>query len=237
MKQVDTGLTSALWGISRTGRPQVFVNHSWVPVSGVFKHVSSGEAGVWAIKEDDQVLYRAGISHLNPTGMVWKTVGGSLRQVDSGSAGVVYGIDKAQNLHCRGGIQKDLPTGLLWKRIPGSYKHVTCGLRGCWVITRDDKILFRQGVTGSFCKGFVWTPVLKPKKMKYIECGSDGVLWAVAEDGEVWYREGSDDLHPYGKQWKKLNIERTFDMVTSGLNGQYALSRAGYVYHLEGKNR
>ena len=236
VKQVDTGLTSALWGINPAGRPMVFLNHStWVPVSGIFRDISSGEAGVWAVKGDSQVFYRAGVSHLNPTGISWKTVGGHLRQIDSGAKGVVYGIGKDKKLVCRSGIQKDLPTGLRWKPIQGSYKHVTCGYRGCWVITQSNDIKFRVGITASHCIGDSWVQVTPPKKMRYIESGSKGILWAVSENGEVWYREGVDDLHPYGNKWKKLNLGGTYKLITSGLNGQYALDSSGYVFHLEGQ--
>jgi hypothetical protein len=236
MKQIDTGLTSALWGVSPLGQPMVYVNYSWVPVSGIgFKDISSGGAGVWAVKGDGQVFYRAGVHYLNPTGMRWKNVGGYLKQVDSGARGVVYGIGQNQNLVCRSGIQKDLPTGLRWQRIEGSYKHVTCGYRGCWVITTDDNVQFRLGITADDCKGRTWVPVKSPKKMTYIESSGDGILWAVAKNGEVWYREGVDDLHPYGSQWVKFDLDDKFSMITSGLIGQYALDASGYVYHLQRK--
>jgi hypothetical protein len=234
-RQVDTGLTSALWGVSPAGQPMVYLNETWVPVSGVFKDISSGEAGVWAVKGDGQVFYRAGVSHLNPTGMRWKNVGGYLRQVDSGSKGVVYGIDQERKLVCRGGIQKDLPTGLKWKNIEGAYKHVTCGYRGCWVIRDDNRIQFRLGITDDNCEGRVWVNVNAPKQMRYIENGGDGTLWAVDENAEVWYREAVDALHPYGTDWAKLNLGGAFRMITSGFDGQYALDISGYVYHLEGK--
>ena len=235
MKLIDTGLTSSLWGLNPVGRPMIYLNNSWVPVSGVGKDISADEAGVWAVKGDGKVLYRAGISHLNPTGMRWKIVDGYFKQVDSGEEGIVFGIDGNKNLQCRSGIRKDLPTGLLWNKIEGSYKQVTCGYRGCSVITQDNKILFRLGVTADNCQHGSWVTVKVPKKMVYIDTGSDGTLWAVAKDGEVWYREGVDDLHPYGSQWKKLDLDGKFSVITSGLNGQYALDESGYVYHLEGK--
>ena len=236
MKQVDTGLTNALWGISPSGQPQVYLGNSWVSVSGTFKSMSSGEAGVWAVKGDGQVFYRAGVSNLNPTGMRWRPISGYFKQVDSGEKGVVYGIDNNKNLRCRSGIQKDLPTGLQWKRIEGSYKRVTCGYRGCWVITEDNNVLFRMGVTAEYCQGRTWVSVTPPENLFYIENGADGVLWAVAQtDGEIWYRKGVDDVHPYGNQWVKLDLDGRFKMITSGLTGQYALDFPGYVYHLEGK--
>ncbi len=235
MKQVDTGLTSALWGISPAGQPMVYLNHSWVSVNGIFKDISSGEAGVWVVKGDGQVFYRAGVSYLNPTGMRWRNVGGYLKQVDSGAKGVVYGIDQSSTLVCRSGIQKALPTGLKWKQIKGSYKQVTCGYRGCWVITKNNSIQFRLGITVDHCKGRDWVTVKAPKKMTYIESGGDGILWAVDENGQVWYREGVDDLHPYGTQWVKLARGGTFSTITSGLVGQYALDASGYLYHLAGE--
>lgn len=235
MKQIDTGLTSSLWGISPAGQPQVYLNDSWVRVNKVFKQVSSGEAGVWAIKADGQVSYRAGVSHLNPTGMRWKHVAGHLKQIDSGAKGIVYGINLNNQLVCRGGIQNALPTGLQWKLFEGNYKQVTCGFRGCWAIHTSGMVLFRIGIAARSCKGRTWIPVAPPKKLTYIELGADGILWAVADNGAVWYRDGVDDLHPYGRKWVKLDLGGKFSLVTSGLLGQYALDAAGYVYHLEGR--
>ena len=74
MKQIDTGLTDTLWGLNDAGRPFVLNNMTWVPVDGAFTQVSSGEAGVWAVKAGKQVYYREGIRHRNPTGMKWTQV-------------------------------------------------------------------------------------------------------------------------------------------------------------------
>lgn len=234
MKHIDTGVTNSLWGINHAGQPFVFNNHTWVPVDRRFTQISSGQAGVWAIEANKHVFYRAGITHLNPTGMKWTQVGGSLDQVDSGPAGIVYGIEN-HNLYCRSGIEPGSPTGLLWKRILGTYKHVTCGSEGCWVITTTNKIKFRFGITADFCKGKLWITVPSSQKMVHIEAGSNGSLWGVADDGRVWYREGVDELHPYGQRWIKLSANDRFTMVTADFNGEYALKNSGDVYYLKSK--
>lgn len=233
MKQIDTGITNSLWGLNDDGKPFVFDNVTWVPVSGIFTYVTSGQAGVWAVMANRDIFYREGISHLNPTGMKWKHVGGGLQQIDSGPAGVVYGIDENHDLLCRDGIKPGSPVGLLWTRIQGSYKHVTCGSKGCWALTTNKEVLYRFGIRPDFCKGKLWIPVPSPVKMKYIEAGSEGSLWAVSEAGEVWYRDGVDELHPYGQRWKKEGSGGGYNMVTVGLNGEYALKNSGDIYHLK----
>ena len=240
MKQIDTGITSSLWAVNDKDVSFVFNNVSWVPVGGAFHYVTSGQAGVWAVSTDRHVFYRDGINHLNPTGIKWTQVGhASLRQIDSGPTGIVYGIDEDRKLVCRSGIKPGKPTGSLWKRIRGIYRHVTCGPRGCWAITAKNMIVFRFGVRADFCRGTLWIPVPSPVEMRYIEAGSDGSLWAVSEErGELWYRTGVDELHPYGQQWVKENSGdgSGYAAVTSGLNGEYILNESDEIFHLKSKS-
>lgn len=79
-------------------------------------------------------------------GSRWKRVSGNLMQIDSGSFGIVWGVNKNHHIFCRIGVTVRNPRGQGWARVPGSLKHVSCGQLGCWGVNRYRQIWFRYGV-------------------------------------------------------------------------------------------
>ena len=85
--------------------------------------------------------------------------GKSLKQIDSGPAGIVWGVNKDDDIYCRDGIKNENPKGTDWKHISGKLKYVSCGPYGCWGVNSLDNIYFRRGVTAAECSGTGWVRV------------------------------------------------------------------------------
>ena len=93
---------------------------------------------------------------------------GKLKQIDSGPAGIVYGVDSKGDVWCRAGITEASPTGNAWKEVAGrKLKYISCGIFGCWGLSANDDISFRSGVTASRCEGTNWINI--PGKLKQVE--------------------------------------------------------------------
>ena len=97
LAQIDGGLTKSVYGTDSS--QNVFkVKSKLYSIPDIhLTHVSVGQGGIWGVNAQGQILF----SH-SKTG--WKIVPGNLIQVDSGPAGVVYGVNKDYTVYYRDGI-------------------------------------------------------------------------------------------------------------------------------------
>ena len=68
MKQIDTGITSAVWAIDVKQDIYYLNGINFEQVQGKLIHVSSGESGVWGVNEQNNIFYREGTDQTNPKG-------------------------------------------------------------------------------------------------------------------------------------------------------------------------
>lgn len=161
----------------------------------------------------------------------WQPVPGALAQVDSGPAGVVFGVTKDHKIFVRQGITPSLPVGTMWRRVPGRLKYVSCGLFGCWGVNRKNHVYFRIDVSASRPLGKKWLKVGTNVKLTQIEAGPGGIALGVRPNGAVVVRTGVTREVPYGKAWKKLDTFYTpVKHVTVSLDKIYIVTQLGDVY-------
>ena len=67
--------------------------------------------------------------------------------MQSGPYGIVYGVNKNNDIFCRTGISNYNPKGTGWQHIGGKLKYISCGSYGCWGVNAKDQIFFRKGVS------------------------------------------------------------------------------------------
>ena len=98
LSQIDGGLTKTVYGTD-SNQNVYRVKSKLHPIPDVhLTHASVGQGGIWGVNAQGQILF----SH-SKTG--WLIVPGSLIQVDSGPAGVVYGVNKLHKIYYRDGIR------------------------------------------------------------------------------------------------------------------------------------
>ena len=69
-------------------------NGNWVPVDGYISRVTVGESGVWGANREYNVFFREGITPSKPIGKKWSHQADKMVQIDAGSSGVVYAVNR-----------------------------------------------------------------------------------------------------------------------------------------------
>ena len=80
-------------------------------------------------------------------GSRWIHIGGKLKQIDSGTFGIVWGVNRHRNIYCRTGITWRNPKGRGWRHVGGKLKYVSAGSLGVWGVNKRNQIFFRYGVS------------------------------------------------------------------------------------------
>ena len=88
-------------------------NPDWSVVSGRLIQVDIGPDDiVWGVNSAHSIYIR------NRNG--WSRVGGALKHVTVGEAGV-WGVNRNRNIYFRNGVTLSNPRGSSWRGIPGAY--------------------------------------------------------------------------------------------------------------------
>ena len=69
-------------------------NGAWTQIIGGLIHVSVGKSGVWGVNAAHNIFMRSSVASNTPYGTSWHHLAGGLKQIDSGSSGVVYGVNR-----------------------------------------------------------------------------------------------------------------------------------------------
>ncbi|XP_069478466.1 fish-egg lectin-like [Ambystoma mexicanum] len=117
-------------------------NLSWVKHMGNMNYFSCGPLGCWGVSDDVWFQYPSTPQSCN--GAKWAMVSGKLTEIEVGSDGSVYGVNRDGELLQRVGINTSSPTGTHWKQLTfqsEKFRHVTYDLDQLWLITIENKIL------------------------------------------------------------------------------------------------
>ena len=138
--QIESGNLGVVYGVNgmnkiycRTGYTNWSpFGSSWAVVPGKAKHVSCGDYGCWAVRPDNTVGFREGVTMNNCPGTGWVNITHTdIVQLDSGATGSTYGISTNYTLYRISGICSKLPWGQKrWRDLidfPDKFKHVTIG--------------------------------------------------------------------------------------------------------------
>ena len=144
LKQIDSGPRGIVYGVNiydqifcRTGiTSSTPFGTGWRQVTsyGRLKYVSCGVLGCWGVNSGNAIWYRSGVTKTNCVGIGWHHVSGSLKQIEVGSAGDVYGISPTGQVYRRTGITASRPMGSGWQKVKGYGSHITTGLNGQYLL-------------------------------------------------------------------------------------------------------
>ena len=95
--------------------------------------------------------------------------------------------------------------GNKWQSVTGRLRTVSVGLAGVWGLSPRNEVLYRDGTfqLAGEGEGSGWTKV--EGMMKAIWSG-EGTVWAVCEDGGLWYRPHISQATPMGTNWFRLEV-------------------------------
>ncbi|KAG2471497.1 FEL protein, partial [Polypterus senegalus] len=121
----------------------------------------------------------------------WVNVPGLLKQIDAGGDEFVSGANMVDSIYCMGRQAtmafRNAQTSPAWEQLPGALKYYSCGPNGCWGVNSANQIFIMKGVTPTACKGSQeWQNI--PGSLAMIEVGTDGSVYGVNADGNVYRR-------------------------------------------------
>ena len=192
-------------------------NPNWSVVSGRLVQVDvSSDDIVWGVNSTDSIYIRNGDG--------WSQVGGALKHVTVGEAGV-WGVNGNEDIYFRDGVTLSNPKGSSWRKIAGKLIQVDSGPFGivCGV-NRHHYIYCRKGISLNTPQGTDWVRV--PGALKYVSCGIYG-CWGVNNANQIWFLDGVPPQNGAGsKSWVKI----------PGALVQLEVDRVGKVYGINHEN-
>ena len=114
------------------------------------KCVCADEEGVWAVKNDGQIIFRKGVSCRTPQGRVWVEVGRAAGFTSvTACSGVVWATNASGRLFYREGVTEQNPSGRKWVEMKAPPLEAVCMTQGniAWIIDGEGKMGFRCGVS------------------------------------------------------------------------------------------
>ena len=220
--QVDSGITSAIFGVDPADNIYTRRNGNWKKMKGRLTHISTGASGTWGVNRGHAIYYYFRNR--------WVHAGGRLKQIDSGPPGIVCGVNRNDNIYCRRGITRLRPGGSGWTRVSGGLKYISCGAFGHWGVNKNNYIYFRYGVTSGRPQGTKWKRV--PGRLHQIESGPDGAVWGVNLVTGVFTRLGITRSNPIGSRWKRF-AKKKLVSISVGLGRLYGVDKKGKPYSAE----
>ena len=95
INQIDS-YNGQLWAVQSDNRTH-FLSEigNWASIDDEYlTHVTVGKSGVWGVNKNGSIFYRTGVSLNVSYGTSWQKTFGELKQIDAGSSGVVYGVNR-----------------------------------------------------------------------------------------------------------------------------------------------
>ena len=114
------------------------------------KYVCADDAGVWAVKNDGQIIFRKGVSVSSPIGRLWVEVGRAAGFTSvTACSGVVWATNASGRLFYRDGVTTQNPSGRKWVDMKAPSLQAVCMTEGniAWIIDAEGKMGFRCGVS------------------------------------------------------------------------------------------
>ncbi|KAM7366879.1 hypothetical protein PAMP_014817 [Pampus punctatissimus] len=183
VKQVDAGQGKV---VARDSNYYVYFlsGSSWYRLGSLrLKHVSVGPAGMWGTDTSNKVYKYIAGNFVGATGL-------SMQQVDAGGDGQVVGVSSSQSSYC---LRSSLALAykgvgsLSWNSLSRTMRYYSCGpLYGCWGVDTSNRV-YTQRITPTSCSGTGWIYV-SGISAKMIEVATDGSVFAVATNGQVYQR-------------------------------------------------
>ncbi|KAL2103075.1 hypothetical protein ACEWY4_002243 [Coilia grayii] len=198
--QIDVG-AGQVFGVNSDDDIFTWYGQEWHQVTGKLTHVTVGSAGVWGVNTHNQI-YKLVAGD-------WTNVPGVLKQIDAGGDQFVAGANKENSPYC---LLKKNTIGYTqasdsanWVQLPGAMKYYSCGPISCWGVNHNDEIYVRKGVFPNACSGDVdWQHISGSLSM--IEVGSDGSVYGVNSNGDIYQRSSVSCDLPEGESWSQVPV-------------------------------
>ncbi|KAG5262500.1 hypothetical protein AALO_G00275800 [Alosa alosa] len=121
----------------------------------------------------------------------------------------LWAISNKGDVLCRLGVTPQTPAGTSWLHVGTDqpFKSISIGaVHQVWAIARDGSTFYRGSVSAQNLAGDCWYHIPPPakQKLKQVSVGRTSV-YAVDENGNLWYRHGLTPSYPQGSTWEHIS--------------------------------
>ncbi|XP_041709092.2 fish-egg lectin [Coregonus clupeaformis] len=220
LMQIDAGLGQVV-ATNTSQIPFYLVGDKWIPLPGSLRHITIGPAGIWGVNSGNIIFkYVAGN---------WQQYAIGVKQVDAGGAEFIVGANMDNTPFC---VKSSAIVGIMGQdthyhgtRLPGSVKYLSCGHFGCWAVNNNDEIFLMSNVNKDTCQNKGWSHI--DGKLSMIEVATDGSVFGVTSDGQVYTRDGITASKPEGTGWSIVPMYMPMTHVTYDLGRLWVVSKSG----------
>uniref|UniRef100_A0A673NAL9 Fish-egg lectin-like n=1 Tax=Sinocyclocheilus rhinocerous TaxID=307959 RepID=A0A673NAL9_9TELE len=175
LKQIDAGSGSVV-GVNYLNEAFVLIDNVFTKISGSLNHFSVGPAGQLGANTANNIFKFLSGRFIQFPGL--------LKQVDAGGDQIIAGVNITTP----------------WVHINGKLKYYSCGPYSCWGVNSNDYIFIIRDVSNNVCSGSgVFVNI--PGSLSMIEVATDGSVFGVNYQGNLYQRTGVTRSNPVGTDW------------------------------------
>uniref|UniRef100_A0A8C2PT60 Fish-egg lectin-like n=1 Tax=Cyprinus carpio TaxID=7962 RepID=A0A8C2PT60_CYPCA len=162
----------------------ILIDNVFTKISGSLKHFSVGPAGQLGVNQANNIFkFQSGMFIHFP---------GLLKQVDAGGDQIIAGVNMNDDIYCLNmDANNKWPSSTTpWVKLNGKLKYYSCGPYSCWGVNRNDQIYIMKVIFKNI-----------PGLLSMIEVATDGSIFGVNFQGNLYQRTGETHSKPEGTDW------------------------------------
>ncbi|XP_036413467.1 fish-egg lectin-like isoform X5 [Colossoma macropomum] len=206
VKQIDVW-NGIVYGVNSNNQILALFKQ-WLKLEGSWKHVSVGPAGTWGVNANNRICKNVGGR--------WIQFKDLMKQIDAGGK-YIAGVNMNNEFMC-------ISESSSWTIIPEKLKYVSCGPYSCWGVNAADNIFILKGLTPTACGGSLKFEKI-PGSLSMIDVSTDGKVFGVNSNGDVYQRDGVSQSNPVGTGWRQVPSSKKVKHVSYGNGHLWLIGR------------
>ncbi|CAM4730468.1 unnamed protein product [Leuciscus chuanchicus] len=206
LKQIDAG-SGLVVGVNDQNEAFVLNNTAFRKICTSLKRFSVGPAGLLGVDAADKIFKVLAVARevgccggCSPL-VIASAPPSLLKQVDAGGDQIISGVNVNDDIFCLNmdANNKWPSSSFPWVSINGKLKYYSCGPYSCWGVNSADQIYILKDVSSNACSGSGFVNI--PGLLSMIEVATDGSVFGVNSQGNLYQRTGVTRANPAGTDW------------------------------------
>ncbi|XP_043107798.1 fish-egg lectin-like [Puntigrus tetrazona] len=197
LKQIDAG-SGLVSGVNIYNEVFILEDNVFSKINMSLKHFSVGPAGQLGVDAANNIFKLQSGRFIQFPGL--------LKQVDAGGDQIIAGVNMNDDIFCLNMDANDKwpSSSIPWTQIGGKLKYYSCGPYSCWGVNSYDQIYINRDVSNNACSGSGFVNI--PGLLSMIEVATDGSVFGVNYQGNLYQRTGVSRANPSGTDWISMVV-------------------------------